>query len=265
MHLINTHDPLVITEGQFDTLALIEAGIQNVVSVPSGSNDFSWIDNCWDWLLKFNKIILFGDNDAPGQKMITEVIKRLGEERCYTVVNDTKGKDANEILVYYGVDKLHDMINNAKEIPIDGLLNLNNCGDLNYENMLRIPTGFQKLDSQIGGSMMGDISVWTGSNGSGKSTIVGQVMIHAVSQGYNVCAYSGELSTTRYKYWIDLQTAGKSNIGFKFDKIKQKDVPYLEPQILSQIKEFRGTKWHIYDSFLTAESENIFRVFKYFH
>ena len=40
-----------------------------MVSVPSGCDDLSWIENCYDWLEKFNSIVIFGDNDPPGQKM----------------------------------------------------------------------------------------------------------------------------------------------------------------------------------------------------
>ena len=67
MDLCNPTLPLVITEGEYDTLALDEAGIENVVSVPSGSSDLTWVELCWDWLERFNKIILWGDNDEPGK------------------------------------------------------------------------------------------------------------------------------------------------------------------------------------------------------
>ena len=32
-----------------------------MVSVPSGCTNLEWIDHCWDWLEKFQSIVLFGE------------------------------------------------------------------------------------------------------------------------------------------------------------------------------------------------------------
>jgi len=42
---IDKTKPLVITEGQPDAMAVWQSGYKNVVSVPSGCNNFKWIDN----------------------------------------------------------------------------------------------------------------------------------------------------------------------------------------------------------------------------
>ena len=48
------HDWCVIVEGEMDVLALHEAGIKNVISVPNGatlnSNNLDYLDNCIDYL-----------------------------------------------------------------------------------------------------------------------------------------------------------------------------------------------------------------------
>jgi twinkle protein len=44
MHQIDTGKPLVITEGEIDRLACIEAGYKNAVSIPFGSSSTSWIE-----------------------------------------------------------------------------------------------------------------------------------------------------------------------------------------------------------------------------
>ena len=51
---------LVITEGQMDSLSLATAGIKNAVSVPTGAVGFTWLANCWDWINKFEEIVVFG-------------------------------------------------------------------------------------------------------------------------------------------------------------------------------------------------------------
>src|SRR5690554_4609003 len=84
MDKCNPEKPLVIVEGEIDCLSLAEAGIKNVTSVPSGTQDLTWLTTCWGFLEKFKKIILWVDNDEPGKELERKLIKKLGEYRCYT-------------------------------------------------------------------------------------------------------------------------------------------------------------------------------------
>lgn len=128
MDLCSFSQPLIITEGQIDTLSLYEAGIRNAVSVPSGCTNLDWIDHCWDWLEKFQTIILFGDSDEPGKKMVREVVRRLDEARCMMVEeypdkpDGTPCKDANEILFYYGPETLRETLDAARPVPVKGII-----------------------------------------------------------------------------------------------------------------------------------------------
>ena len=85
MNRIDPTKPLVITEGEIDTLSIIEAGYPNVVSVPTGAQSTSWIGECWDWLEQFKKIIIWSDNDSPGIKMRQECVRRLGSWRTFYI------------------------------------------------------------------------------------------------------------------------------------------------------------------------------------
>lgn len=103
MDMCSFSQPLIITEGQIDAMSLYECGARNVVSVPCGCSNLDWIDHCWDWLERFQSIVLFGDSDEPGRKMVREVVRRLDEARCsiveeYPLRPDGEPcKDANEI------------------------------------------------------------------------------------------------------------------------------------------------------------------------
>ena len=108
MDKVSFSKPLVITEGMIDAMSLYQAGVTNVVSVPCGCKDMTWVKLCWDWLEKFNQFILFGDADLPGQEMVQQLMKRFGEDRCmlppkypYATMPDgtvVPMKDANDIL-----------------------------------------------------------------------------------------------------------------------------------------------------------------------
>lgn len=51
---------------------------------------------------------------------------------------------------------------------------------------------FNSLDAKIGGFNKGEMTVWSGGNASGKSTLVSQIGLAAVTQGYKVAMFSGE-------------------------------------------------------------------------
>ena len=107
------YDECVIVEGEMDVLALHEAGIKNVISVPNGatlnSNNLDYLDNCIDYFEDKTKIILAVDADEPGQALKQEFIRRLGAEACYTV--DFAGcKDANDYLIEHSADMLRSAI-----------------------------------------------------------------------------------------------------------------------------------------------------------
>lgn len=91
---------IVIVEGEMDKLALEEAGMKNVVSVPDGaparvkegdlppaSEDvkYSYLWNCRTWLNQAVRVVIATDNDAPGEALAEELARRLGRERCWRV------------------------------------------------------------------------------------------------------------------------------------------------------------------------------------
>ena len=257
MDMVEPKKPICVTEGMIDCMSLYEAGIRNVLSVPSGCDNMEWVEQCWDWLEKFDEIILFGDNDDPGRKMVQTLLKRLGEYRCRTVdeypVNTAKGtecKDANEILVRCGDLALCDMVDNAKAVPVKGLIDLADVVPVDPTTIERIKTGIPRLDEAIGGLRMGSVTVLTGKPGEGKSTLVGLFALQAIEQGYNVCAYSGELPKEEFQQWIDLQAAGSKYITLKFDKVRGKGVPVLQRDAQDAIHS-----WYRGHFFLTDSSE----------
>src|SRR5690606_20138511 len=81
MDLITDFSRLIITEGEWDTMALAEIGIE-AVSVPNGAKDGSnednkleCIENCWNWLQKFDSYVICSDNDAAGKILENSLIR----------------------------------------------------------------------------------------------------------------------------------------------------------------------------------------------
>lgn len=254
--------PLVIVEGEMDALALDECGVPNVVSVPSGAQDLTWIENCWDWLDKFNKVIVWGDNDDPGQQMVRNVILKIGEWKCFVV--DAPHPDANVSLSKEGKEKTADYVRKAKPIPVNGLIDLADVVPIDLTNVERACSGIPEIAHSIGDFLMGELSIWTGKNGQGKSTFLGQMMIEAINEGKSVCAYSGELRADRFQYWVNLQAAGSKHIEYFFDRVKDKKVGYLDKSITQKIKDWYRGKFWLYDNNLNTENSEEAGIIKLF-
>ena len=257
---------IIITEGEFDALAVIEAGDPQVVSMPSGAGDITCLEHCWTWLESKSKVIIWPDQDQPGQDLCRKLIARLGEHRCYVITAElTEGcKDANEVLYKLGKEKVLSCIAAAVEVPVSGLIRVADIKPFDLRTAERTRSGIPALDKILGGFFYGGVSVWTGENGSGKSTLLGQVaMIEPIDQGLGVCVFSGELPAPFFRYWVELQMAGPDNLEKQFDAVRQEDMFFVRHETLGRIREWYRDLFFLYDSYGTSQEEDILRVFEY--
>ena len=130
MDLVTDFSKLVICEGEIDVLSLAEVGIESV-SVPQGAseNKLECIDNCWEWLQKFESYVIAVDNDDAGDKLKANLKSRLGEYKC-KIVNFKQFKDSNEVLQSEdGRNILPEFINNAELPKSDGIVSFYDCID----------------------------------------------------------------------------------------------------------------------------------------
>ena len=254
MNLCEYDKPLCITEGEIDAMSCHEAGIPNAVSVPSGAEDFIWLDTCWDFIGRFDKIILFGDNDEPGREMLKKLSAKLSDKQIY--IAEHEYKDANELLYRKGGEAVKLSYDSAREVPVFGLIDLAEVTPLDVKNLKSSRTSIKELDRKLqGGFMYGDVSVWTGKRGEGKSTLLSMLMLDAIENGANVCAYSGELSKERFQYWVDLQAAGKNHISSYFDNANECEVQYVSNDIKSLIHSWYSRRFWLYDNAIAGDNE----------
>lgn len=132
----------IITEGEFDTLSFVEAGCRNAVSVPNGANsNLEWLDDYQEAYFDDKETIyIASDTDTKGELLKNELLRRFGVERCKVVEYGEGCKDANEHLMKYGKDSLRKCIEQAKEIPVEGVFTLSDIEprlDVLYQSGLK--------------------------------------------------------------------------------------------------------------------------------
>ena len=181
-------DECVIVEGEMDVAALVEAGVNNVISVPNGATlqrlNLDYLDNCIDYFADKQRIIIAVDMDEAGQNLAQEFIRRFGAEVCATVDWGTY-KDANDALLGAGSAVVRQCIAEAADVPLDNVITVN---DIEDELNEFITEGFKK-GYQIGlpnfddvfSTYTGQFITVTGIPSSGKSDWVDQMAV-----GYNL-------------------------------------------------------------------------------
>tara|TARA_Y100000592_G_scaffold34420_1_gene54728 strand:+ start:4754 stop:6427 length:1674 start_codon:yes stop_codon:yes gene_type:complete len=221
---------IYITEGEVDALSLYEAGVFSVCSVPNGASKgnqrLEYLDNCWEYFVDKKEIVLCTDNDQAGLSLRNELARRFGRGRC-RYIDWGAYKDANEILVKEGKDKLRDVLNNAKNFPIEGILNINDI----WKSVLNFnENGIKNYDLRLGDSKeyfnisFGEWSVLTGIPNAGKSDVADQICVNlALHENFRIAMFSPE----SYPY--------EAHIKRLANKINEKD---CDTDTLNQTKDF---------------------------
>jgi twinkle protein len=176
---------LIIVEGEIDCMSYFQAGFKNVTSVSQGApnpNDrttdkkLECITNCYELFENKEKIYIHTDNDINGITLRKELIRRLGAEKCFIINELMDCKDANDIILKYGIEKLIEGIKNSVEAKVDGVISIyDTYKDIihDYHNGQNrgTTTYFQDFDKHYTWRA-GEVTIWTGYNNEGKSTFL---------------------------------------------------------------------------------------------
>lgn len=199
-------DTIVIVEGEIDALSVHTAGIPHVVSVPDGapavnaasySSKFAFLEAAESLLESVRHFVIATDADEPGQKLMDELARRLGPERCSRVLWDEGIKDANECLVAAGPDYLRAMIESAEPFPVEGIITAHDLArelDDLYDNGTDpgYTIGYPGLDRHYR-VKPGYMTIVTGIPSHGKSGAIDQFIVKlAENHGWTFTIFSPE-------------------------------------------------------------------------
>ena len=251
MNRVNSGKPLLIAEGEIDAASVIEAGYQNAVSVPYGANNYGWIEENWDWLEQFDSIIIWSDNDEPGEKMRKECIFRLGAWRTKYIVAPSnyqlksgriiKLKDANECLQVGGKELVMKLINEAKDVPVKSVIDFYDAEDIDPSEIDGIKTGIKPLDEDLMKIFYGTLTILSGRPGSGKTSIADQIVANCLDNDKPVFLYSKEMPSWLTANWMLSILAGRRNM-----IPNEKGYYVVDPKAKGNIKYFYRNKLQIY-------------------
>ncbi len=212
---------------------------------------FTFLNYIWDWITKFSEVVVFGDHENGRITLLDELQRKLPIKVKAVREEDYLGeKDANDIYQKYGRQAILTAVENAQVVPVKCVKRLSDVKSVDLSALPKIRTGLQELDQIIGGFYFGQVILLTGRRGEGKSTLLSQLDLEAIDQGYATLIYSGELADYHVKNWMDLQAAGPDNIQVNYDENNQ-PVSSIPADMLHKINEWYTDlacgipTWHI--------------------
>jgi len=254
-HLIDPKARTVtITEGELDAMSLHQCGIP-AMSVNAGAGNHQWIANDWERLDRFSEILIAFDNDEAGNKGASEVISRLGVERCKRVRFPVK--DANEWLMQ-GAERIdfESSIRDAKPEDPEELRQasdfFNRVKSMFYPAHSDIRDPVLRLDKDLDWFEFrgGELTVWTGINGHGKSLMLSQVQLGLMAQNERVVVFSGELTPERQLKRVTKQATG----------LDRPTGPFIDA-----VRDWIHDKMWIFNVVGSAGLDRLLKVFLYAH
>lgn len=241
---------VTITEGEIDAISLWQMG-KPALSIPNGAQGHSWIEYEFDNLDRFDTIFLCFDNDEPGQAGVREVANRLGLHRCRVVNIPPTWKDANDLLrANMGPMEIAGLFDKATTFdPVELRSAASYVDDVIKEFQSGGAKGFltpwPKLSHQFK-FRRGEVTLFSGARGHGKSEAVGQITLAAMDQGVRSCVASLEFLPHRWIKRLTRQAAAVPNPS--------------EPYIRAVHKWYEDKLW----AFAASGSTKVDRLFEIF-
>lgn len=198
-------EPLIVTEGELDAMAAIQAGFPRSVSVPGGAppeksgeseplsgerRRYAFLDEAAPLLRGCREIILAVDADGPGANLLHDLALRLGRHRCKWLDYPEGAKDLNDVLRLYGLRGVQETIARAQWCKVAGVYRLSELPPVDPPPAF--DTGIAGLAAHYR-LRRGDFCVITGLAGHGKSSFVNEVCGRmAMAHGWNTVFASFE-------------------------------------------------------------------------
>ena len=180
---------LVITEGELDACAIAQSFLDKynkifpVVSIPSASGCKVILEQR-EWIRRFESVILFFDKDDAGQAAVQKVAKIIGADKVK--VAQLTEKDPCEQLLKHGSASLLQAYWNAETWSPAGIV----MGEKIWREYIErkntesipYPECLEGLNEKLKGIRHGEITLFTSGTGSGKSTVVKEIVLNLLAK-----------------------------------------------------------------------------------
>lgn len=175
---------LIVVEGEFDCMVAHQLGFTNTVSWPHGVDSVKkCIDDSGEFFDHFEVVYLAGDMDEDGERACEKAAELLGRWRCRRV--ELPEKDLNDWLLKGTLtpDRFGQRIMKSRHMAPPSVRSARTFRDeILADDPPGFQTGFERFDSLLGGLRPGELTILTGMNGVGKTTLLNQITLNLLSK-----------------------------------------------------------------------------------
>jgi len=181
---------LIITEGEIDAMTVSQL-MENkwpVVSLPNGAaSALRDIKNNLTFVSSYKEVVLLFDNDAAGREAAAAVADILPPGNCK--IGRLMLKDANEHLLAAETSSLMTAVFEAQVYTPDEIVHVSNImADSKSFDRKVWAFPWEGLTNFCVGQRSGEITLWSSGTGSGKSTIIRELILGHIDEGRTVGA-----------------------------------------------------------------------------
>ena len=203
------------------------------------------VKNCGDWLSQFPFVFVA----SPDRELVEQVRRHV---RGLPVLSPREGAfggypSITAFLEAHLPSEINGLLYGAVMEPSYGLLELARVSVLDEREVPRTLSGLPVLDKLTGGFRSGELSVWTGKRGEGKSTLLSQILLEAIDQGHKGCAYSGELPAGQFKAWALVQAVGPGHLDLFQDPEVGEQISCAQPMAARRVDEWWAGRYYLND------------------
>lgn len=181
---------LVITEGEIDCMTVSQLMEHKwaVVSLPSGAAGAARaIKDNLEFVSSYEEVVLMFDMDEPGQAAVCDVADILPPGKCK--VAQLPYKDPNECVLKGAAKDVIKAIFEAQKYSPDEIVHVSQVtGSTALDDVRVYPFPFDCLSEFLLGQRSGEVTLWASGTGSGKSTILREIIHHHLEEGRSVGA-----------------------------------------------------------------------------
>lgn len=176
---------VVVCEGEIDCLTMwqVLGGRNTCVSIPNGCRAAKAIKDNYEYLNKFDNIIICFDGDGPGKESAEKIAQILPPRKTKVMKFSADLKDPNAMLMAGKTQELVNLFWRAEEYRPEDIINIGDMFDRlsDYRKTHEYtPTPWVGLNDMVQGTRPGQLIVMAAGTGMGKSAFLKSWMYHLV-------------------------------------------------------------------------------------
>ena len=195
--ITKTDSKIVLTTSEFDSIAVTHATGVPALTVCGTTHS----SDILPFLEQFSEIILWFNNDYRDQQDLQTFASKLGLQRCHKV---SSSNGAHAMFRQNGTKAVVDVIDGARGMSHDCIVTYKDFENELYLqlNNAKINAGvpftrFPVLNEYLKGHRRGELTVFTGPTGSGKTTFLSELSLDLCAQGVRTLWGSFEIKNLR--------------------------------------------------------------------